>query len=89
MRDRLSELVSVSNLINMNMVRYNIYFQSRGPDEPGDTVVNIENDSEGPYMQDFFGDVSTFDVLACVKNTGQGKTKALRKGWSVLSCFHY
>ena len=69
MRDRLSELVSVSNLIKIFMV-LNYVFQSRGPDEPGDTVVNIENDSEGPYMQDFFGDVSTIYVLACVIDTG-------------------
>ena len=46
----------------------NYNFQSRGPDEPGDTVVNIENDSEGPYMQDFFGDVSTIYICACVRD---------------------
>ena len=30
-------------------------------------MVNIENDSEGPYMQDFFGDVSTFCMCLCVR----------------------
>jgi len=30
---------------------------SRGPDEPGDTAVNIENDSDGSFMADFIGEV--------------------------------
>jgi len=30
---------------------------SRGPDEPNDTAVNIENDSDGSFMADFIGEV--------------------------------
>jgi len=30
---------------------------SRGPDEPSDTAVNIENDSDGSFMADFIGEV--------------------------------
>lgn len=50
-------------------------------------MVNIENDSEGPYMQDFFGDVSTIYVLACVIHTGQQK-KGLC-GWVGRSCLFW
>ena len=52
-------------------------------------MVNIENDSEGPYMQDFFGDVSTY-VLVCAKipkNTGL-KGGGKRVG-PVFFGFHY
>jgi len=50
---------------------------SRGPDEPGDTVVNIENDSEGPYMQDFFGDVEQIQgsIEEIQKNVEEVKQK--------------